>query len=120
MSKSRKDREYPVLGCALKSLKHSEFAMFYATYGKLQIGWHVFCSREEWNEFHEWIKPQIIALYSRKISYKVFRDELADYIERMSNPKTHEKLILLARDAFNCEDENILYDKGKRLFGIIK
>ena len=116
--KSRKDRDYPVLGSALKSLRHNEFAKFYGVYGKLQIGWNLFCSRNDWNAFHLWMRPHIDKFMARQISYKVFRDELADYIEMLSNPTTHEKLVMLAREAFNCKDNDELYRKGKKIFEI--
>ena len=117
-NKRRKDRDYPLLGSALKSLRQKEFARFYYVYGKLQIGWSVFCSRNEWNDFHKWIRPQIDLLMTREISYRVFRDKLADYIENMSNPNTHQQLMTLAREAFNSNDDKELYEKGKEIFNL--
>ena len=114
--KDRKERDYPMLGAALKSLRHGEFAKFYGVYGRLQIGWGIFSSRVEWDQFHKWMRPHIDNLLTRRISYRVFRDELADYIERMANPKTHEKLIVLARETYNCHDDKELYELGKKLF----
>ena len=116
--KSRKDRDYPILGSALKSLRHSEFALFYGMFGRLQIGWNVFCSRDDWNTFHTWMRPHIDKLYARKISYQKFRDELADYIERLSNPNTHGQLLMLVRETFNCKDEKELYKRAKEIFKI--
>ena len=112
----RKERDYPMLGAALKSFRHAEFAKFYGVFGRLQIGWNLFCSRKEWVEFQTWFKPLIDQLRTRKVSYVVFRNQLADHMEQLSNPNTHDKLILLAREAFNCKDDEELYKKGKEIF----
>ena len=117
-NKKRKDREYPLLAAAIKSLRHSELANFYGVYGRLQIQWHLFCTNDEWIKFQSWMKPHIENMMARRISFKVFKDEFADYIERLSNPYTHERLVILVRDAFNCKDDKELYRMAKEVFEI--
>ena len=114
--KIRKDRDYPVLASALKSLRQNEFAKFYNVYGRFQIGWGIFASNDEWSIFRKWMRPHVDNLIARRITYRSFRDQLAEYIDRMTDPRMHEKLIVLARETYNCRDEWDLYELGKELF----
>ena len=115
----RKDRDYPMLNAAIKSLKYKELLNYMSTFGKLQIVHKLFMSKENFDVFMKTLKTKINEFeVERKINYKEFRDWMGDAIEVLSDESTHNQLIQLARDMYNLKSEDDAYEIGKRIFQI--
>ena len=58
----RKDRDYPMLNAAIKSLKYKELLNYVMTFGKLQIVHRLFMPKENFDAFMKTLKLKLMNL----------------------------------------------------------
>ena len=107
------------VSAALMGLKYKELVNFVCTFESVQIKSEIFCSKEVFDNFYRWIKKQNILLVNKQITYNEFRIKLSHYIEKIVSSAIKDKLIVLAREASNCKEEEKLEQIASRLFGLI-
>ena len=105
------------LASSLCGLKYKDLFRYFSVIGKYHFLEKKIFKDGVWNEFSNKGKELAKKLEVEKsIKYKEYRIEFGKLIEKYTKEESHNKLILLVRDAFSAKDDDTLYESAKKLF----
>ena len=113
----RADRDYDMLSSSLCALKYKELLNFFSVIGEFHFYEMKIFKDGVWNDFSKKGKSLAVKLeVERKINYKEYREAFSELIQEYTKEELHDKLILFVREVYGEKDEDVLYEKAKKIF----